>query len=96
MSTFQEKIQAIKSTLQNRITSDTPTDDITAINSIISDIDSLGSDYGKLAEEHAKTKDALVKLVTTEGNGDKPNDGAEGSKPMSIDECIAQIEKGGK
>ena len=61
------------------------------------EVDALNNDYSNLEQEHAKTKDALVRMVVTQGNSDKPKeDESGGSNPKTIEEIIAEVEKEAK
>lgn len=94
---FKDDLQALRGKIQARITKDTPAEEIESLNGIIKDIDSLGASHEQLEIEHAKTKDTLVRMVTSQGNSDKPKDEVFGSKPKTIEECVAEeLEKGGK
>ena len=94
---FEEILKALKGKVSAKITTESSQEEIDEVNGLIADIDSLGESHELLVSEHAKTKDALVRMVTNQGSSDKPRDGADGSKPKSIEECVAEeLEKGGK
>lgn len=94
---FNEKLEALKKRIQAKIKADSTPEEIEEVNSMIADLDSLGSSHNDLATENAKFKDTIVRMVTTQGNSDKPGDDSTGSKPKSIEECVAEeLEKGGK
>ena len=64
---------------------------------VAAEVDALNNDYSNLEQEHAKTKDALVRMVVTQGNSDKPKeDESGGSNPKTIEEIIAEVEKEAK
>ena len=67
------------------------------MNDLIAECDSLESSYNEVVTENAKFKDTIVRMVSTQGDGNKPGDDTTGSKPKSIEECVAEeLEKGGK
>ena len=95
--TFKEQVDALKGKISSKITAESTQEEIDAVNGIIADIDALDTSYNELDQEHAKTKTTLVRMVVNQGNGDKPKDDSTGSKPKTIEECVAEeLEKGGK
>lgn len=95
--TFKEQIDALKQKFSSKITAESTPEETEEITGIIADIDALDSSYNELDQEHAKTKSALVRMVVNQGSGDKPKDDTDGSKPKSIEECVAEeLNKGGK
>lgn len=97
MLTWKEQVEALKGKFQSRITTESTPEEVNEVNDLVAGIDSLDSAYNELLEEHAKTKEALVRMVVNQGNGDKPRDDTDGSKPKTIEECVAEeVEKGGK
>ena len=96
MKTWKEQVEALKAKFTSRITSEATPEEINAINADIAEIDALDTAHNEVVNECAKLKDTIVRMVSNEGSSDKPKDDETGSKPLSIDECIAQVEKGGK
>ena len=94
--TWKESIDALKAKISAKITKESTPEQIEEINGVIADIDALDTSYTTLEAEHAKTKEAVVRMVVNQGNGDKPKDDTDGSKPKTIEECVAEVEKGGK
>ena len=94
--TFKEKIEALKSKLKAKIKSESTPEEIQEINDLMAELDSLDSDFSSLSDEHSKVKDALVRITVSQGSGEAPKDESGGSKPMTIDEVLAEVEKGGK
>ena len=87
---FSEKINALKEKLNAKLTAESSPEQIEEINSLVAEVNALNEDYSNLEQEHAKTKDALVRMVVTQGNSDKPKeDESGGSNPRTIDEIIA-------
>ena len=95
--TLKEQVQALKSKIQARITESSTPEEIQEVNDMVAELDSIDSAHDTLLQEHAKTKEAVVRMVVNQGNGDKPKDDTDGSKPKTIEECVAEeLEKGGK
>ena len=95
--TFKEMLEALKGKVSAKITAESTQEEIDEINGLVADIDSLGASHEELVSEHAKTKDALVRMVTNQGSSDKPKDDTDGSNPKTIEECVAEeLTKGGK
>lgn len=95
--TYQEKVSALKDKLQAKIKSESTPEEIAEVNSLLEEIDGLASEFETLSQEHAKTKDSLVRMVVNQGNSDKPKEELEGSKPRSFEEIIAdELKKEGK
>ena len=94
---FKEILDALKGKFSAKITAESSQEEIDEVNGLIADLDSLGESHEKLVSDHAKTKDALVRMVTNQGNGNKPADDTDGSNPKTIEECVAEeLAKGGK
>lgn len=87
---FKERVEALKGEFNAKITQDTAPEEIEKVNQSNASLDSLVDDYNLIVEENAKLKDTIVRMVTTQGNGNKPQDDVDGSKPKSIEECIAE------
>lgn len=93
---WKESIDALKQKISAKITDKSTPEEIEEVNGIVGEIDALDTAYNELDSEHAKTKTALVRMVVNQGNGDNPKDDIDGSKPKTIEECVAEVEKGGK
>ena len=89
MKTWKEQVYALKERFQSKITAESSQEEIDETNGVIADVESLDTAYNALLEEHAKTKEALVRMVVNQGSSDKPGDESSGSKPKTIDECVA-------
>ena len=95
--TLKEQVQALKAKIQAKLKDDSTPEEIQEVNDIIAELDSIDSAHDGVLQEHAKTKTALVRMVVNQGSGDKPRDDTDGSKPKTIEECVAEeVEKGGK
>lgn len=87
---FKETLEALKGKISAKITTESTQEEINEVNGLVAEIDSLGASHEELVTEHAKTKDALVRMVTNQGDSNKPGDDTDGSKPKSIEECVAE------
>ena len=95
--TFKEQVNALKQKISAKITADSTPEETEEVTGLVAEIDALDSAYNELETEHAKTKSALVRMVINQGSSDKPSDDTDGSKPKTIDECVAEeLAKGGK
>lgn len=95
--TFQEQITALKEKVKAKIKPESSEDEIQEINGLLAEMDSLETTHNELVAENAKFKDTIVRMVTNQGDGNKPKDDTDGSKPKTIEECVAEeLEKGGK
>lgn len=95
--TFQEQIIALKEKVKAKIKPESSEDEIQEINGLLAEMDSLETTHNELVTENAKFKDTIVRMVTNQGDGNKPRDDTDGSKPKTIEECVAEeLEKGGK
>ena len=93
---WKEQIEALKGKLSSKLNSKSKQEEIDEINGLIADVDALDTTYNEISQEHAKTKEALVRMVVNQGSSDKPGDDSTGSKPKSIEECVAEVQNGGK
>lgn len=95
--TFQEQITALKEKVKAKIKPESSEEEIQEINGLLAEMDSLETTHNELVTENAKFKDTIVRMVTNQGDGNKPGDDTDGSKPKTIEECVAEeLEKGGK
>ena len=95
--TLKEQVQALKGKFQAKLNESSTPEEIQEVNDIVAELDSIDSAHDELLQEHAKTKEAVVRMVVNQGNGDKPKDDVDGSKPKTIEECVAEeLQKGGK
>ena len=90
---WKEQIDALKAKFQGKIKEDSSQEEIDEVNNLIIEVNALDSAYQELENEHAKTKSALVRMVVNQGSGDKPRDESNGSKPKTIEECVAEIQQ---
>ena len=94
--TFKERIDALKTKFQSRIKEDSSQEEIDEVNSLVGELGEIENEHNQLSQEHAKTKEAIVRMVLNQGSSDKPGDDTDGSKPKTIEECVAEVQKGGK
>ena len=92
---FTERMKALKEKKQALIKPDMSAEDIQAINDEIAELDELEKSHNELVTENAKFKDTIVRMVTSEGDGKTPKDDSSGSKTMSIEEAIAEVQNNG-
>lgn len=92
---FTERMKALKEKKQALIKPDMSAEDIQAINDEIAELDELEKSHNELVTENAKFKNTIVRMVASEGNGKTPKDDSSGSKTMSIEEAIAEVQNNG-
>ena len=94
---FKETLKKVKDSLLGMIKEDSSAEHIQGINNLVKDLDELGTAHNEVEIKNATLTETIKSIVSTQGNGDKPEDGASGSKPKTIEECVAEVqEKGGK
>ena len=96
MNKFKEQFDALKGKFQAKITADSTQEQIEEINGIVAELDALETSHNEVVTENAKFKDTIMRMVSTEGNSNTPQNDSTGSKSMSIEEAIAEVQKGGK
>lgn len=96
--TFKERLEALRAEVKSQIKPESSEEEITRLNGISAKLDELETDYNSVVTENAKFKDTIVKMVTTEGNSDKPKDETGDDKPKTIEEIVAEElnKQGGK
>ena len=94
--TFKERIDALKGKLQAKVTSEATAEQLADLKELTDELDSLNASHDEVVTEQAKLKDTIVRMALTQGDSNKPGDGADGSKPMTIEEAVAEVQKGGK
>ena len=93
---FNEKVEALKNQAIEKITPESTQEDVQRVESIKSQLDELVKDYNALSEENNKFKDTIVHMVLRNGDDKPPVEDPSGHKPMSIEECLAEIQKQNK
>ena len=95
--TLQERIASLKAKFQAKIKPESTPEELDEINGLMTELDEVEKDHNVVVAENAKFKDTIVRMALNTGDGKQPADESGGSKPKSIEECIAEeIEKGGK
>ena len=96
--TFKERLESLKAKFQAKITPESSADEINAVNEDIAELDALNADYDGVVTEQGKLKNTIVRMALTQGNDKAPKDGADGSKPMTIQEAFDEVasKQGGK
>ena len=96
--TFKERLEALRAEVKSQIKPESSEEEITRLNGISAKLDELETDYNSVVTENAKFTDTIVKMVTTEGNSDKPKDETGDDKPKTIEEIVAEElnKQGGK
>lgn len=92
MEKWQEKVKEIKEEFTTRITQDSSAEEIEKINQSTAKVDELDKMYLEVEQENRKLKDAIARMVTSQGSSDKPNDPSDPNetKPLTLDEIIAE------
>lgn len=95
--TFKEKFDALKGKIQAKITAESTPEQIEEINGLIAEMNELEASHNEVVTESAKLKDTIVRMVSNQGDGNKPGDDSSGGKPKTIEECVAEeLKKGEK
>lgn len=95
--TLQERIASLKAKFQAKIKPESSPEELDEINGMMAELDEVERDHNVVVAENAKFKDTIVRMALNTGNGKEPEDESGGSKPKTIEECIAEVEqKGGK
>ena len=101
--TLAERLASLKAKLKAKIKPESSTEEINEINDLIAELDEVEKDHNVVVTENAKFKDTIVRMALNTGDGKKPEDESGGSKPKTIEECVAEElekqakeEKGGK
>ena len=87
---FKEQAEALKARFTSKINADTSKEELDEFTSINEEIDKLESSYNELLNENAKFKDTIIRMVTNQGSSENPQDIVEESKPLTMEEIIAQ------
>lgn len=92
---FKKQIEAFRASCKARITAESTPEEVEAINADIAKYDELEKDHDELVAQVASLKDTIVRVVSTQGSGDKPKDDVDGSNPKTIEEIIAEKQANG-
>ena len=101
--TLAERLASLKAKLKAKIKPESSTEEINEINDLIKELDEVENSHNEVVTENAKFKDVIVRMALNTGDGKTPEDESGGSKPKTIEECVAEElekqakeEKGGK
>lgn len=93
MPDFKEVLQGIKDTIKPLLIKEDATDeDISNYAKIEKSLDSLQNEHDITLGVNASLRESIIHVVKNQGSGDKPKDGADGSNPKTIEECIAEVQ----
>ena len=90
MKTLQEQIASLKERFSKKITSESSAEELAENQEINTELDEVEKTHNAVMEENAKLKATIVRMALNTGNGDKPGDESGGSKPKTIEECVAE------
>lgn len=100
MKTLQEQIASLKERFSKKITTESSAEELAESQEITAELDEVEKAHNAVLDENAKLKATIVRMALNTGNGDIPADESGGSKPKTIEECVAEVaketEKGGK
>ena len=97
MKTLQEQISALKERFSNKITAESSPEELAEQQEISAELDDIEKSHNAVLDENAKLKATIVRMALNTGSSEKPKDESGGSKPKTIEECVAEeLEKGGK
>lgn len=90
MTKTKELINAVKTSLRNLITKDTPQEDIDKITEIDKQIDKVSESHNHMAEEYGSLKDKYIDVIKMSGTTEVP---AGEKKARSFEEVCGDIIK---
>lgn len=89
--TFKEKVSQLKELAKSKmVKEDSSAEEIQAYTDYENSLNGLEEEYNKELEEKAKLKDTIVRLVSNQGDGKKPQEESGESKPRTLEEIIAE------
>ena len=88
--TFKETTENLRAKMKAKISAEMSEDEMSEVNTFLSDLDELDNLHEKLVEENAKFKTTIVNMVVSQGNNEKPI-AEDGEKtPKTMDQIIAE------
>ena len=90
--TIKERLDSLRNKIKEKIKPESTPEELEELNGFVSELDEIETDYNKLSEEHGKFKDAIVRMVTNQGDGKKPAPASEESKPRGMEQFISDFE----
>ena len=91
--TIKERLDSLRAKLKSRITPESKQEEIDDINAQLSELDEIEKEHNEVVAVSAKYKDTIVNMVLNQGDGKKPNDDPDGSKPVDINESLAKFQE---
>lgn len=86
---FTEKMEELKKSISEMITSETPTNQVEKIGNIVKDLDELGDSHKQTLDELGKMKDLYIGAVKNYGTTKPTED--DTPKEVSLEEIGRQI-----
>ena len=97
MPEFKEVLQRVKDMIKPLLVKEDSTpEEISSYANLEKDLDSLQTQHDIVIGVNANLQESIIHVVKNQGSSDKPQDGASGSNPKTIEECIAEVQKGEK
>lgn len=87
---FNSKLAAIKESLNNSLTAESPKETIDLIAKVNGDLDDLAKDYSTLKTEKTEIQDMYIKSIRTAGSTEKPQD-EEPPAPKTLEQIGQEI-----
>lgn len=91
--TIKERLDSLRNIIKGKIKPESTQDELTELNSMLTELDEIEKDHNLVVEDSAKYKDTIVKMVLNQGDGKKPSDDSNGSEPKSMDEFLAEFKE---
>lgn len=91
--TIKERLDSLRAKLKSRITAESKQEDIDEVNGLLSELDEIEKEHNDVVAVSAKYKDTIVNMVLNQGDGKKPKDDPDGSKPVDIEESLAKFKE---
>lgn len=90
--TYKEIISSVIGKFQSMITENSTVDEIDELQGLINEVQSLEPMFEEMDVERSKLKDKIIHMVRTQGSDETPVNASTGSKPMTIEECLAIVQ----
>ena len=93
---FNERLKALKESLNNRLTKESPKEELDFIAKANEDLDSLQKDYDGLKAEKSEIQEMYIKSIRTSGSTEMPKEEISEQAPRTLEEIGAEIIKNRK
>ena len=93
---FEKRLETLIGKVKSKIKPESTAEEVEEVNDLLNDLNALKDYHSKVVEENGQFKDTIVRMVVSQGSSDKPANGSDGSKTMTIEEAVAEVSKGGK